>query len=87
MVARSGVGGASSSSAAAATDPQEPATPPATEPQLSEAAARWRSIVRAIQRIRRLQRIWGVLGGFLQEFPAELRGRLRETFPGTGRRR
>ena len=88
MVARSGVGGSAGSSADA-SDPREPATEPviepaaepAPEPPLSEAAARWRRLVRALQRIRRLQRLWGLLGWFLQSFPPELRDRLRDSFP------
>ena len=39
----------------------------------------WQRIVRSCQRVRRLQRIWGNLGQFLQLFPAGLRARLRET--------
>ena len=42
----------------------------------------WRRLIEALQRIRHLQRIWGLLGGHLRtEYPASLRDRLREVFP------
>ena len=43
--------------------------------------AAWRRLVRSLQRIRRLQRIWGLLGQFLQTFPSELRQSLLDNFP------
>ena len=42
----------------------------------------WRRIIRHLLRVRSLQRLWGVLGGFLRtQFPASLRDRLREVYP------
>ena len=46
-----------------------------------ESIERWRRLVRSIYRARRLQRIWGHLGNFLQTFPSELRESLKKTFP------
>ena len=44
--------------------------------------ARWRALIRHCHRIRRLQRVWGVLGGFLHyQVPARLRDRLLATWP------
>ena len=41
----------------------------------------WRRIIRHLLRVRSLQRLWGVLGGFLRtQFPASLRDRLREVY-------
>ena len=41
--------------------------------------ARWRGLVRSVQRIRRLQRIWGHLGQFLQTVcERRLRERVRQ---------
>ena len=46
------------------------------------AEQRWRAVVRHLLRVRSLQRLWGVLGGFLRtQFPASLRDRLREVYP------
>ena len=45
------------------------------------AVAAWRRLVRALYRIRRLQRIWGLLGQFLQTFPKGLRDQLLDKFP------
>ena len=84
MVARAGSGSASTSHAG---DPDVPAEAPSTEQPASAAALRWLRVVRSIQRIRRLQRIWGHLGGFLQTFPSELRDRLRDVFLAETRRR
>ena len=78
MVVRAGPGSASS---APVGDPVEPAEEPAASPPLSAAALRWRRIVRALQRVRRLQRLWGLLGSFLQTLPTELRDRLRSVYP------
>ena len=83
-VARAGSGSAST---ARAGDPDVPAEEPGTESPLSAAALRWRRVVRAIQRVRRLQRLWGLLGGFLQTFPSELRDKLRDVYPAEPRRR
>ncbi len=47
------------------------------EEQPSVPVRRWRRLVRSLQRIRRLQRIWGLLGGFLRAIPGSLRDRLR----------
>ena len=59
----------------------EPVTEPGflvyEEEQLSEAAQRWRRLVRSLRRLRRLQRFWGFLGGVLRAIPASLRDRLR----------
>jgi hypothetical protein len=78
MVARAG---SESSSSALIGDPLQPAEEPADAAPTSAAAQRWRRITRALQRIRRLQRIWGLLGSFLQTFPPELRDRLRAVYP------
>ena len=43
--------------------------------------AAWERLVRALHRIRRLQRIWGLLGQFLQGFPSGLRQRLLDKYP------
>ena len=46
------------------------------------AEQRWRAVVRHLLRVRSLQRLWGVLGGFLRtQFPASLRDRLRDAYP------
>ena len=99
-----GATGSGSASSATAGDRPEPAEEPANEaPETaaaprSAAAARWRRLVRAIQRGRRLERLWGVLGGsssrqqrieFLeaQGFQPELRDRLRDVHPLAPRRR
>ncbi len=48
----------------------------------AEIVARWCALIRHCHRIRRLQRIWGVLGGFLRyQVPAGLRDRLLATWP------
>ena len=54
-----------------------------TQETTAEAAriAVWRRLVRSLYRIRRLQRIWGLLGQFLQTFPSELRKSLLDKFP------
>ena len=47
---------------------------------LDVVSQRWRRLVRSVQRIRRLQRIWGNLGQFLQLVAEKgLRERLRRT--------
>ena len=51
-----------------------------TEQPRTTNEVRWQRIVRRPRRIRCLQRCWGVLGGFLQSFPASLRDRLRQQF-------
>ena len=52
------------------------------EPTPAPAVSRWRRMVRSLFRIRRLQRIWGVLGGHLRVArPAALRDRLRDQLP------
>ncbi len=49
------------------------------EPTPTPALSRWRRVLRSLQRIRRLQRIWGVLGGRLRAaWPPALRDRLRD---------
>ena len=49
------------------------------EPTPAPAVSRWRRVLRSLFRIRRLQRIWGVLGGHLRAtWPAALRDRLRD---------
>ena len=53
-------------------------TPP---PRQQAVFTRWRRIVRSLHRIRRLQRIWGHLGGFLRDIPGNLRDRLRAVDP------
>ncbi len=46
------------------------------------AEQRWRAVVRHLLRVRSLQRLWGVLGGFLRtQFPASLKDRLHEVYP------
>ena len=46
------------------------------------AEQRWRAVVRHLLRVRSLQRLWGVLGGFLcTQFRASSRDRLREVYP------
>ena len=47
----------------------------------AEWIAVWRRLVRSLHRIRRLQRIWGLLGQFLQTFPKGLRDQLLDKFP------
>ena len=42
---------------------------------------RWVRLLRRLWRLRRLQRYFGYLGLYLQEFPSELRDRLREVYP------
>ena len=51
-----------------------------TEQPRTTNEVRWQRIIRRLRRIRCLQRRWGVLGGFLQSFPASLRDRLRQQF-------
>jgi hypothetical protein len=49
------------------------------EPTPTPAFSRWRRLLRSLFRIRRLHRIWGVLGGHLRvAWPAALRDRLRD---------
>ena len=49
------------------------------EPAATPVVSRWRKVLRSLFRIRRLQRIWGVLGGHLRvAWPAALRDRLRD---------
>ncbi len=84
MVARAGSGSAST---ARAGDPDVQAEEPSTEQTASAAALCWLLVVRSIQRIRRLQRLWGLLGGFLQTFLVELRVRLRDVYPAEPRLR
>ena len=84
MVARAGSGIGSSdepASGSAAPEAQD-AAPPSTA-----AEARWGAIVRHLRRLRRLQRLWGQLGGHIQVYPAALRDRLREVDPPAPRRR
>lgn len=47
----------------------------------AEWIAVWRRLVRSLHRIRRLQRIWGLLGQFLQTFPKGLRDQLLDKYP------
>ena len=54
-------------------------------PPCVRAERRWGRVVRSAQRLRRLQRIWGLLGSWLQQWPSDLRDRLRDVFP-AGRR-
>ena len=85
MVARAGSGSSASTALASGSAAAEQ---PAEEPeQTSAAAARWAALVRHFQRLRRLQRYWGLLGGHIQTYPASLRDRLRETDPAPARRR
>ena len=51
------------------SEPDEEATP---------AECRWRRLVRSLYRIRRLQRIFGHLGQWLQRFDGDLRSRLQK---------
>eukprot|EP00971_Amphidinium_carterae_P318744 6335706-Amphidinium_carterae.1 len=39
---------------------------------------RWYYLVRAVRRVRALQRLWSALGSHLQRFPASLRDRARQ---------
>ena len=52
-----------------------------SEPDTTAAVRRWTRLVRHALRVRRLQRIWGLLGGFLRGFPATLRERLQLVYP------
>ena len=52
----------------------------------ARAAGRWRRLVIATRRLRRLQCLWGVIGNFLQGYPQELRDKLREVWPPARRR-
>ena len=47
------------------------------------AELRWRALVSTLFRIRRLQRIWANLGGFLQTLNASLRRRLQSSITNT----
>jgi hypothetical protein len=47
----------------------------------ARAVRNWQRIVRTAHRVRRLQRLWGHLGLFLQTFPSSLRDRLRLLMP------
>ena len=48
------------------------------EPEVhAPADQRWMCLVRTLLRIRRLQRIWGTLGGVLQTVNSDLRRRLQ----------
>ena len=50
------------------------------EPTPTPALSRWRRVLRSLQHIRRLQRIWGVLGGHLRAaWPPALHDRLRDS--------
>ena len=52
------------------------------EETTSAATSRWRRLLRHLLRVRRLQRLWGHLGGFLRtQFPSTLRDRLRDAYP------
>ena len=54
------------------------------EPEVhAPAELRWRRLVCALFRIRRLQRIWGSLGGFLQTVDSDLRRRLQASITNT----
>lgn len=55
---------------------QEAERAAAAEEPATAATHRWGRIVVHLQRIRFRQRTWGLLGGFLQTFPASLRDRL-----------
>ena len=48
---------------------------------VTAAQQRWTRLVRKALRIRRLQRIWGYLGGYLRGLPASLRERLTLLWP------
>ena len=56
-------------------------TPEPEDPTPAEAC--WRRLVCALYRIRRLQRIWGSLGGFLQTVNSDLRWRLQSSITNT----
>ncbi len=48
----------------------------------AEVVARWCALIKHCHRIRRLQRIWDVLGGFLRwQVPTRLRDKLLVTWP------
>jgi hypothetical protein len=47
------------------------------------AELRWRALVSTLFRIRRLQRIWANLGGFLQTLNSSLRRRLQSSITNT----
>ena len=77
MVKPGGSGAGSSTDAVQAEEPQPP--PQAQLHPLGGALGRWRRPVRKLFRIRRLQRIWGNLGQFLQRIAAkELRNNIRD---------
>ena len=48
--------------------------------EMPRSAPRWRRLVLRMRKVRFQQRLWGLLGGYLQSFPASLRDRLRTIF-------
>ena len=73
-------GGSGAGSSTDAVQPEEPRPQPQAQlhPHCG-ALGRWRRLVRTLFRIRRLQRIWGHLGQFLQRIASkELRNNIRD---------
>jgi hypothetical protein len=61
----------------ASADPGQLLVNEPEQPTLTPAESRWRALLITLYRIRRLQRVWANLGGFLNTFNASLRERLR----------
>ena len=73
-------GGSGAGSSTDEVQPEEPQPQPQAQLRpLGRALGRWRWLVRWLFRIRRLQRIWGLLGNFLKEVaPKKLRNNIRD---------
>ena len=73
-------GGSGAGSSTDEVQPEEPQPQPQAQLHpLGRALGRWRRLVRWLFRIRRLQRIWGLLGNFLKEVaPKKLRNNIRD---------
>ena len=73
-------GGSGAGSSTDEVQPEEPQPQPQAQLHpLGRALGRWRWLVRWLFRIRRLQRIWGLLGRFLQDTATKkLRNNIRD---------
>ena len=71
-------GTAAASSSAAPWAPQAPVEEPTLEP--APAVLSWRRIFRQLLRIRSLQRIWGLLGAYLQTYSSAIRDQVKRLF-------